>query len=778
LRFDLVRPDFSGAFDLITDYDESAERSSFRAGVVKQVLLLSCLSFTMRGASTGQSNAHATWSDYLGGADSAQYSSLAQINRSNVKQLEMAWFYPAGNNGFRFGFNPLIVDGLMYVIGKNNAVVALDAATGHEVWVYDTGNPRSITNRGINYWESKNREERRLLFATNNYLQEIDAKTGKRIDSFGDQGRVDLRQGLGRDPNTIRQVQSGTPGRVFEDLIILGSATGEEYGSPPGDIRAFDIHTGRIVWTFHTVPHPGEFGYDTWPKDAWKYIGGTNTWGEITLDEQRGIVYLPTGSPTYDFYGADRKGANLFSDCLLALDARTGKYLWHFQMVHHDLWDYDATAAPKLITVRHNGKAVDAVAQPTKQGFLYVFDRVTGKPLWPVEERPVPKTDMPGDQSWPTQPFPTAPPPFARQKFTADDVDPYIADPGERSKLRDSILSARNEGLFTPPGLRDTVEMPGNNGGGNWGAAAVDPTDGMLYVQSKDAPAMLKLEPKPPKRQFAAGSPASQGQVVYIENCQSCHGPERKGQPPAVPSLVDAVSRLGADRVRNTVTMGLSPMPAFDLSSTELDDLITYLRDPGSAHLAPDVLSALTRPPTPLPAEMDKSATRYWTGYGFMNSSEGLPAIKPPWSTLTAYDLNEGVIKWQIPLGDVPELAAKGIKNTGSYWPRGGVVVTAGGLIFSGTKSDLTMRAYDKDTGAQLWEKQMPAGPDGVPAVYEAGGREYLVVSARPAEAAATSGGRQPSAASKPSGDQPERQGYYVFALPGGTVADGSARNK
>ena len=726
--------------------------------------------------SGGDAVGRRTWSDYLGGADSAQYSALDQINKSNVNDLEQVWFYPAGNNGFRFGFNPIVVDGTMYVIGKDNSIVALDAATGHEIWFFDSGKPRVITHRGINYWESKDRSDRRLFFSANNSLWALDARTGKLVESFGNHGQVDLRQGLGRDPNSVRRIEPSTPGRVFEDLLILGSATGEEYGSPPGDLRAYNVITGKLVWSFHTIPHPGEFGYDTWPKDAWTYVGGTNTWGETTIDEKRGIAYFPTGSPTYDFYGADRKGANLFSDCLLALDARTGKYLWHYQTVHHDLWDYDLTAAPKLLTVKHDGKMVDIVAQASKNGFLYVLDRVTGKPLWPIEERKVPKSDMPGEESWPTQPFPTSPPPFARQSFTADDIDPYIADPAERAKLRDTILSARNEGLFTPPGTRQSIEMPGNNGGGNWGAGAIDPTSGMLYIESKDAPSLLKLEPKPPRRQMT-GSAATQGRILYLQNCQLCHGLELKGQPPAVPSLVDAYREFGPDKIRTAVTTGIPPMPAFtDLSNEDIDLLLAYLKEPAAARVPPDVVAFITAPrtpPPPLPNGVSK--TRYWTGYGYMNSSEGYPAIKPPWSTLTAYDLNEGTIKWQIPLGEVEAAAEKGIRDTGSYWPRGGPVVTAGGLIFVATKSDNKLRAYDQQTGKALWAAKLPAGPEGVPAVYEVGGREYIAITARPAAASGSSEGRPPRTTSEQHRDNsPEpvqTQGYYVFALPQNKIA-------
>ncbi len=709
-------------------------------------------------AYAAEAKAHTTWSAYEGGVDSAQYSALKQINKSNVSQLQQVWFYSAAG-AHRFEFSPIIVDGVMYVIGKNDNVVALDAATGRELWVHETGKPHMISERGFTYWESKDRTDRRLFFATDNILHAVDARTGKLIASFGDQGNVDLREGLGRDIKSIREIESGTPGRIFENLLIMGSTTGEEYGSPPGDLRAFDVITGKLVWTFHTVPHPGDMGYDTWPKNAWKYIGGTNTWGGITIDEKRGIAYFPIGSPTYDFYGADRQGANLYSDCLLALDARTGKYLWHFQIVHHDLWDYDLATAPKLVTVKKDGRVIDAVAAPGKTGFLYVFDRVTGKPIWPIEERPVPRSTMPGEHAWPTQPFPTAPPPFAVQSYTADDVNPYIADPAERAKLHDLISQSRNEGLFTPPGLENVLEPAGNNGGANWGNAAVDPATNVLYVQSKNAPAMLKLEAKRPRMELK-GTPETKGQLLYIQNCQTCHTSQLTGQPPAVPSLVDVVSRVGPERVRSVVTNGASPMPSFpDLSPEDLDSLIAYLTNPGAGRVPPDIVAYLSAPPVIPPAADDGSdAVKYWTGYGFMISKDGLSAVKPPWSTLTAYDMNRGTIKWQIPLGGVTELEAQGIRDTGGFFPQGGPAVTAGGLIFSGMESDLKMRAYDKDSGKVLWEHELPAAPHAEVAVYEVDGREYVVQAALPKPM----GSRYQSV---PELEQ-QAQGYYVFALP------------
>jgi quinoprotein glucose dehydrogenase len=585
---------------------------------------------------------HTTWSDYAGSADSAQYSALKQIDRSTVKGLKVAWTYPIGD-GKKYDFNPLVADGVMYVLAKNNSIVALDAATGKELWTWtDTEEVTIITHRGINYWQSKDGKERRLLFAANHSLRSLDARTGKVAAGFGVNGRVNLKEGLDRDSRALKLVQSTTPGRVFEDLLILGSATNEGYGSAPGDIRAFDVRTGKVVWTFHTIPRPGEFGYDTWPDGAWKTVGGANVWSEMSLDVKRGILYAPTASPKYNFYGADRKGANLFGDCLLALDARTGKRLWHFQMVHHDIWDYDAATAPKLLTVRHEGKAVDAVAQVTKQGFVFAFDRVTGEPLWPVEERPVPRSDVQGESAWPTQPFPVKPPPFARQKLTADDLSPYL-EPEERAKFRDQIQSARNEGLFTPPSTRDTVQMPGNNGGANWGGTAADPGRGRLYVVSKDMPAMLKLERD------------AQGRLV--------------------------------------------------------------------------------------------------SGFNFMLAKNGMSPIAAPWTSMTAYDMNEGTILWKIALGDVPELAAKGIHDTGTHYPKVGPVVTAGGLIFAGTR-DRKVHAIDSETGKIVWEQQVDAAMEGIPAVYEVGGRQFVVFCASAQE------GLTPATSGKISG------AYVAFALP------------
>ena len=710
---------------------------------------------------------HSTWADYAGASDASQYSSLAQVNRSDVGRLQVAWSYPTGD-GNKYLFNPIVVDRTMYVLAHNNSIVALDATTGKELWIHPTDLKTTlITNRGINYWESADHSDRRLLFAADNFLQEIDARTGKSILDFGESGRVDLREGLGRDPESLALVQSTTPGRVFEDLLILGSATNEEYESGPGDIRAYEVRTGHLAWTFHTVPHPGEVGYGTWPKEAWKTVGGANAWSGLSLDEKRGIVFIPTASPKYNFYGANRTGANLFGDCLIALNARTGKLIWYFQMVHHDIWDYDNAAAPMLLTVLHNGKMVDVVAQAGKEGFVWVFNRETGEPLWPIEERAVPRSDMPGEMTWPTQPFPSKPPPFARQSFTAKDLNPFI-EPDEREQLRKQIEGARNQGLFTPPNLTDTVEMPGNNGGANFQGAAADPEHGTLFVVSKDLPSMLKLELNATEELSEGSSAEEAGRAVYQSNCRLCHGTDLAGQPPAVPTLVDVSSRLTADQIRSVVTHGRGPMPAFSkLSPAALDSLLAYLSHPDQAPTERAQASpVIENNPTPkarsTSASLPPEKLRYRSSFGFMFTSSGLPAIAPPWTTLTAYDLNKGTIEWQVPLGEVPELAAKGFKNTGSHFPKVGPVVTAGGLIFTGTR-DRKVRALDSTTGKVLWEAEVAAALEGMPAVYQIDGREYVVFCA--AAQATTYTHNLPG---HPALQAPIAGAYIAFALPAG----------
>lgn len=724
---------------------------------------------------------HKTWSDYGSGPDNSKFLNLKQITKENVKQLTVVWSYRTQDHTAHF-FNPIIVDNVMYVLARGSSLVALNATTGQEIWVHE--NLRGISSRGVNFWQSKDHKDRRLIFQINHYIEEIDARTGKSILSFGEKGLVDLRVGLGRDPETVIRIKTDTPGRVFENLVIAGSSTGEGYMSAPGDLRAYDVLTGKMVWIFHTVPHPGEFGYDTWPKDAWRYAGGTNTWGEISVDEKRGIAYFPTGSSTYDMYGADRVGKDLFANCLIALDARTGKLLWHFQFVHHDLWDYDSTSAPQLITIRHNGKNVDAVAQAGKLGYLYVFDRVTGKPIWPIEERPVPKSDVRGEQSWPTQPFPTAPPPFARQSLTAEDINPYLR-PEEKAGWAKKIAGDNNAGLFTPPSqTKETVAMPGARGGSNWGGTAANPEKGLMYLLTQDWPSFVPViaERRLPSSNGKYGESAT-GKTLYTGNCQVCHGVTRQGAGEA-PSLVDIDARFNLDEFEQVVSTGKGDMPAFGFINTANEEAIyAYL-------LNPEGRTRPTRETEPAPKlggpvvasggapgglVVAKSSVNYGGGFAGPPYPEGVDAparlytdygleypfvVRPPWSSLVAYDLNAGTIQWKIPIGEDPDLAAKGIRNTGvpEGGERRGLVVTSTGLIFVNTR-DSTIRAYDADNGKELWSAKLPTGTEGLPSLYEVYGREYLVV---PAAAPEIGGRGTPIVSTKGMTDR----AYVVYALP------------
>jgi glucose dehydrogenase len=570
-----------------------------------------------------------SWDQYLGGADSSQHSSLTQINRDNVDRLEVAWTYETGDGG-TYLFNPIVVDGVMFVLAHGATHVALDAATGEEIWRHE--NQGRVGTRGINYWESDDGSDRRLLYLLNGMLVALDAETGERIMDFGENGEVDLRVGLEGDISNIRQLQTNNPGRIFEDIIIMSLPAGDAgYASSPADIHAYNVITGELEWIFHTVPHEGELGYDTWPADSVARYGGVHNWSESTVDRELGIAYIPTGTARYDFYGGNRHGANLFGNSVVALDARTGEYRWHFQTIHHDLWDYDLPTAPKLLTVRHDGETIPALAQPSKQGFLYVFNRVTGEPLWPIEERPVPQSDVPGEQSWPTQPIPTTPPPFARQSFKEADINPYLPA-ADKERLHEILRTHRSEGIYTPPSVQGTIMLPGHNGGANWGGTSVDPHNGFLYVMSKELPTTANLR-----------------------------------VPESAPR--DEIPGAGSDFV-------------------------------------------------PYTAPID-----------FMLQSNGLSALGPPWSNITAYDLNEGTILWQVPNGNVTALENYGITGTGSHAPRGGLVTTDGGLLFVATSSDRKFRARDVRDGSVLWEHDLPAASEGVPAVYQVDGREYVAIA-------------------------------------------------
>jgi quinoprotein glucose dehydrogenase len=719
-----------------------------------------------------------SWSEYLGGPAGSHYSPLKQVNTGNVNRLEVAWSYETGDD-VTYTFCPLVVDNIAYVAAKEGSLVALDATTGKQLWLHRFaagGRFSGISGqRGANYWESKDRSDRRIFVTSGGMLHAIDARTGQLIDSFADHGMLDLKIGIDRARFPLA---SRTPGRIFENLIILGSATGEGYLAPPGDIRAFDVITGKLAWVFHTIPRQGEHGYNTWPKDAYTYMGGVDVWGEFSVDDKRGIVYMPTASSKYELYGGDRPGDNLYADCLLALDARTGKLLWHFQTVHHDLWDCDPDAAPQLVTVKHEGKSVDAVALASKNGFLYVFDRVSGKPLWPIVERQVPKSDVPGEVTSPTQPFPTVPPPFSRQGMTIEDMYDAFMTPEEKVWWKERLSKART-GFYTPPALGDTILLPSVNGGALFFGSGADAATGTVYVLGKDMPSIIKLVPAGESLASNAGGliPArprggrgralpgmqatveQRGRAVYEQSCQICHGPDLKGD--RGPEIDEAAEHLGADTIRKLIAKGKGAMPPMPgLAPALVDDLIAFLNKPdaappGSAAPAAAMALAAMRTEPSYPEGVKPPPSRYKTGYG----NEPY-VITPPWSQITAYDLNTGKIKWQTPYGDLPE-AGPSEKLRGNVYPKSGPVITAGGLIlFAGNDSKLY--ALDKETGKVICTKDLPNGSLGVPAVYEVNGRQYVLVAVTggnmfPAGAKMAPGGVHSTAVSK---------SYIAFALP------------
>ncbi len=761
----------------------------------QRITVLVGLAAAMAAAATimARSSNDQWWPGYGNGPDNGRYVPSKQIDKSNVNRLQVAWTYPYGDTGS----HPIVVRGVIYGRGRNGSLVAVDAKSGKELWVRE--NMNGMTSRGLTYWESRDGRDRRLIFSMNSLLQELDAKTGKSIMTFGANGVVDLREGIdGRDAATMGNLQSNTPGQVFENLLLVGTAPGEGYMSPPGDLRAYDVLSGRVAWRFHTVPRPGEFGYETWPKDAWKYVGGTNTWGEVTIDTKRGIAFFPVGSPTYDFYGADRIGANLFGTSIVALDARTGRRLWHFQMVHHDLWDYDNNAAPQLTTIRHNGRTRDVVAVAGKTGWLYVFDRVTGEPIWPIEERRVPKSDMPGEESWATQPFPTNPPPFARQSFGVDDISPYLPS-ADAEAFKQRLLAARNEGIFTPISFRDTVHVPTSNGGALFGGTAAEPTTGAVYVVTHDNPGILHLLRPGENAARGGGIPVLPGQVVYQQNCQACHGADRHGTENGAAlvyltadpanNIAAGAPRVDASTIRATVTAGKGRMPAFPhLTSADLDNLVAFLtaapggrgviavgRGRGAAvgsGAPPELIvgsgSVSTRPEAPggrgrgalppYPEGVPQTERYVINEYNTVGNR-----IKPPYTSIVKYDLNTPAIKWRIGFGDDPALAARGITGTGMPALLNSVIVTASGLVF-GAGGDNQIRAWDSDTGKQLWSSRFGGNFVGSPAMYEMDGRQYLLVPA-----ASTTGGRGGGAATPVAAQQDTAaapMGWVVYALP------------
>ncbi|ULQ54602.1 PQQ-binding-like beta-propeller repeat protein [Flavihumibacter fluvii] len=658
-----------------------------------------------------------TWPVYRGDKGSSGYSSLSQINTGNLDKLELAWTYHSGDaregNRSNIECNPIIVNGMMYVTSPKLKLVALDPETGKEIWTFDPFLNQEATgvNRGVTYW-SDGKKDKRIFFSAGPYVYALQADHGNLVSGFGDSGRIDLRIGLGRDPVKL-SVWSSSPGIIYKNLLIQGSALEEGYNAAPGFVRAYNVQTGKVAWTFNTIPQPGEFGYDTWEKNSYKEVGGTNSWAGMSIDEKRGIVFIPLGSPAFDFYGGNRKGENLFGNCLLAVDAATGQRKWHYQLVHHDLWDYDLPAPPTLVTVQHGNKKTEAVAQVTKMGMVFLFDRITGKPLFPIEERPVPKSNLLGEETWATQPFPLKPVPFVRQSFSENDIT-NISD-SAHAFIRARIGNSQLGSIFTPPDTTGVVQLPGTRGGAEWGGASFDPETGILYVNANELPLLLKMKAVPVNEESS-----SPGEKIFtMNNCAMCHGANRTGTN-VFPSLLNLAARLSPAKADSIIQNGKGQMPAFpNITGAEKKALLDFLYD---KKWNPVITKNNHR----------DSAKQYRyvnNGWVQLTDQDGYPGIKPPWGTLNAIDLNKGEILWKIPLGEYDALTKRGIPPTGTQ-NLGGAIVTAGGLVIIAATADEKLRIFDKRTGKLLWQYKLPAAGYATPSTYMLNGKQYIVIAA------------------------------------------------
>jgi quinoprotein glucose dehydrogenase len=694
---------------------------------------------------------YSKWEKAHGNSNGNKYSSLTQIDTNNVTQLQVAWEFHTGDDDTaahsQIQCNPIIIDGVMYCTSPMLKVFALDAATGKQKWVYspyDTitenklGHFNLNNNRGVTYW-SDGKDDKRIFYAAGQYLICLDANTGKPVQSFGDSGKVDLHDGLQMDGVKDLFITETSPPSAYKNLIIAGTRVSEGMDAAPGDIRAYDAQTGKIVWQFHTIPHPGEAGYETWEDpNAYKYTGGANNWMGMTIDQQRGIAYIPIGSASMDFYGGKRKGSNLFADCMLALDAATGKEKWHFQYLHHDTWDYDPSSAPVLLTVNHDGKKIDAVAQTTKTGFVFLFNRDNGQPLFPVVETPQDTvTDLIGEKLWPTQPIPQKPAPQVRQALTQKDVNPYLSKTEYDSVVK--LLGTVHTGhMFMPQSKAGTIIFPGFDGGAEYGGPAVDPETGILYSNCNQMAWILQMFDINPAEHTMTFKDA--GPKLYRQNCMSCHGADRKGGGNNYPSIIDINKKLNKDQFISFINAGRRMMPSFQhLPELDKEAIAYYVLNLTSEanHKYESKLSAIDSFRI-LPYEI--------SGYNKFYTKSGAPGLSPPWGVLNAIDLNSGDYVWKNVFGENQFPGAP--PNTGceNY---GGPVVTKGGLLFIGATKDGMFRAYNKRTGKLLWQTKLPAAAFATPATYEINGKQYVVI--------ACGGGKLGTQ----SGDS-----YVAFALP------------
>jgi quinoprotein glucose dehydrogenase len=690
--------------------------------MIRLLLLSACLSLSVAAIAAG---ADADWPRYGGDAGKTRHSPLDQIHRGNVARLQLAWSFDTGQKGDT-QTQPIVVGRVMYGYTPTHQAIALDAATGKLLWKFDSGIEGVGANRGLMHW--RDGAQARVFAAVDNFVYALDAATGRPIEGFGRAGRIDLREDLGRDPST-QSVRLTSPGVIYQDLMILGGRVGESLPASPGHIRAYDVRTGALRWTFRTIPLPGEPGHETWPKDAWQYAGGANSWAGMSLDEKRGLVFVPTGSAASDFYGGNRLGDNLYANSLLALEAATGKLRWHYQFVKHDVLDRDLPTAPTLITINVRGKRVDALAQPTKQGHLFVLDRDTGKPVFSVEEVPAPATDVPGEKTHPTWIRPRDRAPFSRQTLTADALTRRT--PEAAAWAREQFRAIRSDGPFKPLTVgTDTTIYPGFDGGAEWGGPAWDPDSGLLYVNANEMAWLGALAPNDVGR--------GTGRTIYLRDCAVCHGDTGQGSPPQFPALRDAGTRMTAEVFDERVRKGGGRMPAFPhLQNEALHAIRAFLADGRDLPAGQPDLSPANQP-------------YRFTGYRRWLDPQGYPAVGTPWGTLTAIDVVTGAFAWRIPFGEFPELAARGLRDTGSE-NYGGPLVTAGGLLFIGASiHDRKFRAYDKRDGKLLWETTLPFSADATPVTYQIDGRQYVAIYA--------SGGKERG---------PDTRGVYLaWALP------------
>jgi len=687
----------------------------FYTAVLILLLFISCT----------RTSPYKNWHAYRGDDGINAYSQLDQVNKENIKNLQVAWIYRTEDHTefSKIECNPIIIGKILYGISAKMKVFALEAHTGKQLWVHDPFEPGSKEggfNRGLTYWEDGN--DKRILVCAKNKLIALDALTGKIFPDFGEHGFVDLRKGLRNEADFEKyDVTNTSPGVVYKDLIIVGSSLKENYEALSGDIRAYDIRTGKMRWAFRTIPHPGEFGFETWSEESYKNIGGANAWAGLSIDRQRGLVFAATGAPAFDFHGGERKGQNLFANSIIALDASTGKHVWHFQTSHHDLWDYDLPTPPNLTTITKDGKEIDAVIQITKQGLVFMLERETGKPIYPIEERPVPASVMQDETTWPTQPFPVKPLPLTRTTFDESIITDISAESHEFVKTEASKYSWGS--IYQPPSLQGIIQLPGFRGGAEWSGGAIDVEAGIMYVGLNDIPNIVQLVAEGNESESLLGKPISEvGARIYTTKCMACHGEDRKGNP-GFPSLVEVAKRMKPTDAVNILKNGQRNMPAFsDLSEEQLEAVVSYLfdikRNKTYQSAQPIAITSADKP------------TRYRIkAYKQLLDQNGYPGIKPPWGTLCALDLNTAEVKWRVPLGEYPQLVEQGIRNTGTQLFGGGIV-TAGGLVFIGASQDEKFRAFDKDTGEVLWEYQLPAGGYATPSTYEVDGKQYIVIAA------------------------------------------------